>query len=267
MGGASTTVNFNDTSEYMFRNSSTQKGGFEGNIGHTDTDIDIATSGTEDVEKLAVLLTDADRTKLRTQIETLEACAVATFCSDKASLVEHALAAWQRALTFYPEFRALLEAELVDVRAETMNAILMYETQWARIAGSSLNCLVAEMSVKAQVELGRRISGIVAEQLRRAKEHETDALKNAFEKEFSARARVTEVGISGINSFWQVLRGAEVTEVTDRDYTEARNEDQRVTNLLGKFYHEGIDIADSDGAYALAGDAVSASQGIAGIIT
>ena len=107
----------------------------------------------------------------------------------------------------------------------------------------------------------------MAEQLRRAKEHETEALKNAFEKEFSARARVTEVGISGINSFWQVLRGAEVTELTDRDYTEARGEDQRVTNLLGKFYHEGIDIADSDGAYALAGNAVSASQGIAGIIT
>ena len=267
MGGANTTVNFNDTSEYMFRNSSTQKGGFEGNIGSTSTDVDTDTAGTEDVEKIATLLTAADRTQLRAQIATLEECAVNTFCADKASLVSHALMAWDRALNFQPEFRALLEDELVDVRAETMNAILMHEAQWSRIAGSSLNCLVAEMTTKAQIELGRRISGIIAEQLRRAKEHETEALKAAFEKEFSARARVTEVGISGINSFWQVLRGSEVSEITDRDYTETRNEDQQVTNLLGKFYHEGIDIADSDGAYALAGNAVSASQGIAGIIS
>lgn len=264
MGGV--TINFNDTSEYMFRNSSTQKGGFEGNVGTTWTDTDIDITGTEDVSRSQELLTGLDRTQLRSQIDALEACAVTSFCSDKSDLITRAGNAWDRALALYPTFKSLLDTQTTDLKEEILDQIYLMRSQWARTAGSSLNCLVQEMESDAQVELARRVAGVVAEQLRAFKEHETEAIRQAFEMQFAARAKMAEIGLSSMNTLWNILRGAEVQDITDRDYTENRDEDTNTINLLGKFYHEGIDISDSDGSYALAGDAVSASQAIANLI-
>lgn len=261
-----TTINFNDTSEFMFRNSSTQKGGFEGNIGLKTINVDLDVLGTEDVLRNGELLDAADRTQLRAAIDSLEACTVANFCADKADLITRATTAWDRAVSLSPAFQVLLDNEVDDLTTEMLNQIYLNQSQWARIAGSSLNCLVADMTTKAQIEMTRRITGVIAETLRRFKEHETAAVLQAFEMQFSGRARMAEVGLSGLNVMWNVLRGAQTTEVTDRDYTEARDERNSTFDLLGRFYHEGIDISDSDGSYALAGTAASVSQGIASLI-
>ena len=261
-----TTINFNDTSEYMFRNSSTQKGGFEGNIGLKTINVDLDVLGTEDVVRNGELLDAADRMQLRAAIDSLEICTVAAFCADKADLITRATTAWNRAIALYPTFQTLLDNEVDDITTEMWNQIYLNQNQWARIAGSSLNCLVADMTTKAQVEMTRRVTGIIAESLRRFKEHETAAVMQAFEMQFNGRARMAEVGLSGLNVMWNVLRGAQTSEVTDRDYTEARDESNRTFDLLGRFYHEGIDISDMDGSYALAGSAASVSQGIAALI-
>jgi hypothetical protein len=266
IGSGGTTVNFNDTSEYMFRNSSTKKGGFEGNIGTTTTDVALDISGTEDISRTGSLLDAADRTQLRAAIASLETCTVDSFCTDKGDLVTRAGTAWDRAIALYPTFAALLEDELDDLKAEMLAQIYQNQNQWARIAGSSLNCLVANMTSAAQVDMTRRVAGVIAERLARFKEHETQAIVQAFEIQMNARARMQETGMSGLNALWQVLRGAETTELTDRDYTEARDEDNTTFNLLGRFYHEGIDIADLADTYNTSDDAISVSQGMAALI-
>jgi len=261
-----TTINFNDTSEYMFRNSSTRKGGFEGNVGTKIVNVDLKVDGTEDITRTGTLLTDDDRAQLREAIVSLETCTVDTFCTDKADLTTRAGAAWDRAISLYPDFRTLLGDEIDDLKTEMLNHIYLNSNQWARTAGSSLNCLVQEMTTKAEIEVTRRIAGHIAESLRRFKEHESTAIAQAFEMQMNARARMQEVGLSGLNIMWGVLRGAETIELTDRDYTENRDEGNRTFDLLGRFYHEGVDVADNDGAYGTATAAIGDSLGIAALI-
>lgn len=261
-----TTINFNDTSEYMFRNSSTQKGGFEGNVGTKFAGTDLDVLGTEDVERSGELLNLADRDQLRAAITVLEAQSVTQFAGDKLTLVDKAGLAWDRAFGMYPVFQDLLDTEIDDMRTEMLNNLYLNTNQWARTAGSSLNCLVADMTSKAQIEIARRLAGQIAESLRRFKEHESQAVAQAFEMEMSARGRMQEIGLTNMNVLWQTLRGAETTETTDRDYTEARDENTNTFDLLGRFYHEGIDVSDNDGSYSIAGNAVSDSLGISSLI-
>lgn len=261
-----TTINFYDTSEYMFRNSSTKKGGFEGNFGMTDTNTDVDTTGAEDVTRTQTLLLETDRDQLRAQILKLEACAVDAFCTDKGDLVTRAGTAWDRAISLYPSFQSLLNAELEDLKTEMLNNIYLWRNQWRRTAGSSLNCLVQEMETKAEIEMTRRIAGHVAESLRRFKEHETAAIAQAFEHQMTARLRTNEVGLSSMNAIWSILRGSSVEDITDRDYTENRDEDQTTWNMLGKFYHEGIDISDNSGSYNTADAAIGVSEGWAALV-
>lgn len=253
-------INFNDTSEYMFRNSSTQKGGFEGNFGTKTTDVEIDIDGTEDVNRTGEQLTEADRTQLRAAIALMEASTVTAFATDKADLSTKAQVAWDRAVALYPAYRAQMQIELDDIRTEMLNTILLQTSQWARIAGSSLNCLVAEMRLKAETELARRLTGIVADRLMRFNEIESQAIAQAFDMNMNSRGQMQNMGLSNLNALWGILRGAHTTEVTDRDYTENRDEDNTTFDLLGRFYHEGVDISDNDGSYNTASAAVSASE-------
>ncbi len=267
MGGSSSSVTFNDTSEYLYRNSSTKRGGFEGNIGNVNTDTSLDVSGTEDIIREQEQLSQTERNRVASMITTLTACATDQLCGDKADLKTRAGTAWDRALSLYPEHKAQLDILLDDLKTDTIDRICLAKTQWARTAGSSLNCLVQSMEARAQVELARRIAGIVAESHMQFRQHETDAIAAAFTMNMQARLEPVKLGLSQIGTLYSILRGAVVTEVTDRGYTEARDEDTNQFTAMGKFFHEASSIAASEGTYAGdADDAIGAAQAIAGII-
>lgn len=258
--GGGTTINFEDTSQYMFRNSSTQRGGFEGHVGaqYVDTDIDI--EGTEDINRTQELLTEDDRDRIRATLAQLDAVSAAQIAGDRTDMTAKAALAWDRAISLWPDTKALIDQEVGDLKDEMLQYIFLWESQWARTAGSSLNCLVQGMRVKATTELTRRLAGIIAERTTRFKEHETQAIAQAFQDNLNARMEPAKVAFQQIANLYGVLRGAHTIDATDRDYTESRDEDVLRIDLLGKFYHEGIDVSDNDGAYGLADSAVSASQ-------
>lgn len=243
-------VNYYDTSEYMYRNSSSDKGGFKGTIGLVDVDDDLDVTGSEDIEQVQTQLLEADQEQLRDMIAALTLCSTEQLCADKLELTQRADAAWSRALNLYPVYAQLLEDELDDLKAETYAYICLAESQWARTAGSSLNCLVQSMKNKAEVELARRMAGMVAESLRRMKEHETEALRLAFEKELTGRMEPVKTGLQQIGTLFSVLRGATTTDVTDRDYTEHREADVMTKTAMGDFYYEGTVVSDNSDTYA-----------------
>lgn len=248
--GCEVTNNFNDTSEYIYRNSSLDKAGFKVSYGDVDTDTTLDVEGTEDISQTQTLLTAADQEQIRGMIDTLTICTTEQLCQDKSDLMSRANLAWNRALALYPEYRIQLQADLDDLRAERHAYICLMEQQWARTAGSSLNCLVQGMRNKAEVELARVMAQAIAESNRRMKEHETEALRNAFEKELTARMEPVKTGLNQIGTLFSVLRGATLTDITDRDYTEHRNEEVNQHTLLGDFYHEAQSTAENSGTYA-----------------
>jgi len=266
--GGSTTVNFNDTSEYMYRNSSIKKGGFRGNVGFTRTDTSLDVDGTEDVTRTQDQLLAADRDLLRQNIAVIHDCALNRMCSNATTLEGRADYAWDRAINLYPTLRTLLDDEITALKFETMQRIRLAEYAWRRIAGSSLNCAVAHLDSSAENELSVRVAGVVAEALQKYKMHETEAIARAFADNLNARLEPSKVMFAHVGTLWQILRGAQVTDVTDRDYTEARDEDTTVFDARGEFYHEATAIADNSGTYA--GDADQAyadSVAIAGGIS
>lgn len=257
-------VNYYDTSEYMYRNSSSEKGGFKGTIGLVDVDDDTDTSGTEDINQVQTQLTEGDQEHLREMILALTECTTEQLCVDKTDLKARANQAWTRALNLYPVYKDALDAELDDLKAETYAWICMMESQWARTAGSSLNCLVQSMKNKAEVELARRMAGMVAESLRRMKEHETEALRIAFENDLTARMEPNKTGLSQIGSLFAILRGATTTDVTDRDYTESSERDTMTKTAMGDFYYENTVVSDNEGTYKSdTASAASAAMAIA----
>lgn len=257
-----TVINFNDTSEYMFRNSSIKKGGFDANVGYQRGTSDLDVEGAEDVTQTQELLTEADRAQLRSMINALTVCTTEQLCSDKSDLRARANQAWNRALNLYPVYREQLDAELEDLRAEMFANILMWENQWARTAGSSLNCLVQGMRNKAVVDLSRRMSAAIAESNLRMKEHETEALARAFDKELQSVVQPTQMGLNQIGTLFQILRGARAEEVTDRDYTENRDETTSQSSITGRFYYEGTEISDNAGEYGQADAAIATANPI-----
>lgn len=260
-------VTFNDTSEYLYRNSSTKRGGFEGNVGKVSTDTSLDVDGTEDIRRDQEQLSTAERDRISAMIGTLTVCATDQLCSDKADLKTRAGFAWDRAISLYPEHKAQLDLLLDDLKQDTIDRICLAKVQWARTAGSSLNCLVQSMEARAQVELARRIAGIVAESHLQFRQHETEAIARAFADNLNARLEPVKLGLSQISALYSVLRGAVVTEITDREYTEQRDEDTDQLTLMGKFFHEASSISANEGTYASdAADAASAAQAIAGII-
>ena len=244
-----TVVNFNDTSEYQFRNSSVKKAGFNVTYGDVDTDTEWDMNGTEDITQTQTLLTDADRAQLRSMISTLTACTTEQLCTDKTDLKTRAELAWNRALNLYPVYREQLQADLDDLLAERHAYICLAEQQWARTAGSSLNCLVQGMRNKAEVELARAMAQAIAESNRRMKEHETEALAQAFNKELNARMEPVKTGLQQIGTLFSVLRGAVTEDVTDRDYTEHRTEEIDQHTLQGQFYHEAQVVSENEDTY------------------
>lgn len=255
MGGTGSTANneqtitFEDTSEYIYRNSSKATGGFKATIGTVNTNTDLDTTGSEDINRTQQLLNDADLADLRADLEALTQCTVDEFCQDKADLKTRAGLAWDRALDLYPTYRTELDAQLDDLKQETYNRICLWESQWARTAGSSLNCLVQSMKNKAEVELARRIAAVIAETNMRMKEHETQALAQAFADNLNARLEPSKIAFSKIGAMWGVLRGATVTDVTDRDYVENKNENRNEITAMADFYHEVVDWGENDGEY------------------
>ena len=249
------------------RNSSTKRAGFEGEIGYIRTDTELDISGREDVNRDTDVLDEVERERIKEQIGVLSACTVAAFCDDKASLVTKAGLAWDRAWTLFPTYREELDNELDDLKQEFMDYICLWEQQWARMAGSSLNSIVIRLRMKAQVELARRLAGIIAERRLQAKEHETEAIAQAFADEWKARQDSNQLGFGQIGMLYQILKGAKIIDVTDRDYSENRDEDKNQFTAMGKFYNEGIDISDQSGTYSSeVGDAWSSAEGVAGII-
>lgn len=248
-GEVNNEITFNDTSEFVYRNSSTRRGGFEGVLtgGRVDTDLDI--SGTEDVVREQEEMTEADRVLLRDNIATLTACAVAQLCPDKATLGQRSDFAWDRAITLFPDLRMLLDAEIEDLREDTRAYICLWENQWARTAGSSHNSLVLDLKNRAVTELSRRIAGIIAERLHQYKQHETEAITQAFMDSLNARMQPTQIAYNHIGTLYGILRGSATTNITDRGYTEGR--DERATNFqgTGKFFHDVTDISDASGNY------------------
>lgn len=247
--GDGNSVTFEDTTEYIYRNSSIKKAGFKVSYGDVDTDTTTDTEGTEDITQTQTLLTESDREQLRNMILALTTCTTEQLCADKTTLQDRAQIAWNRALDLYPTYRAQLQAELDDLLAERHAYICLMESQWSRTAGSSLNCLVQGMRNKAEVELSRVMAQAIAESNLRMKEHETQALMQAFEAEMGSRMEPVKAGLNQIGTLYSVLRGAQTEDVTDRDYTEHREEEQDQNTLLGDFYHEAQSISDDEGTY------------------
>lgn len=262
-----TDITFNDTSEFMYRNSATKRGGFEGTITGGSGSTDLAVSGNEDLLKTQEELTDADRVLLRSNIKTLTDCAVAALCTEKTSLSSRNELAWARAIGMFPELQALIDAEITDLKAETEAYICLWETQWARTAGSSHNSLVISMKNKAATELSRRLAGIIAERLGTYKQMETEAISRAFTDGLTATTNLTQLGFTHIGTMYQVLRGSVATSTTERLYSENRDESRREFQASGKFFHDVTDISDNSGDYnGELSSAYSASQSIAGSI-
>jgi hypothetical protein len=261
------TVEFNDTSQFLHRNSSTKRGGFEGNLGNVKTTTDLDVDGTEDIMREQEQLSTTERNRVAAMIGALTVCATDQLCGDKADLKTRAGVAWDRAVSLYPEHKAQLDLLLDDLKVETINRICLAKNQWARTAGSSLNCLVQSMETKAQVELARRISGIIAESHMQFRQHETEAIVAAFDRNMSARLEPMKLGLNQIGTLYSVLRGAVTTDVTDRNYTEARDESTNQFTAMGKFFHEASSISASEGTFAGDADnAALAAQAIAGIL-
>ena len=260
------TITFEDTSEFMFRNSATETGGWKAEIGTVLNTSSLDISGQEDVVRDQELLNDADREDLRSMIATLTECTTDQLCDDKADLKERAGLAWDRAWNLYPTYREQLDAELEELREDTIEYICLWEQQWARTAGSSLNCLVQGMKNRAEVELARKLAGVIAESNRRMKEHETQAIAQAFTDNLNARMEPNKLALGQIGALWGVLRGATVRDITDRDYTEDRNENTLQITAMGKYYREAEDWSENEGTYAaevneLAGMADAAAAG------
>lgn len=254
-------------SDYTFRNSATKRGGFRGNVGYTSTDTDIDIDGSEDIRRSQDLLTEADRADLRSQITKLTACVIDTFCTDRADLKEKAEWAWNRATTLYPTTKALLDEELAALRDDTINRICQREAMWARTAGSSLNCLVQNMKIRAEIELTRELAGVTAKYLMDHKVHETQAIVQAFADNMSAKMNTTQLSFQQVSALYGLLRGARVDDVTDRDYSEDRSENTMVIDARGEFFHEVTSIADNYGEYDTELDDVfTTSQSVAGPI-
>lgn len=255
-------MTINDTSGNIYRNSSTKRGGFEGEIGLITTNRNLDIDGTEDVIRDIDVLSAVERDRIADMISQLTACTTAALCSDKDDFVTKAGLAWDRAWSLFPTYRAELDAELVDMKAEMLDEICLLESQWARTAGSSLNTLVQRMRAKSVEELARRISGMIADRRLQAKEHETQAIAQAFEMYMNARMEPNKAAFAQIGTLYSILKGAITHDVTDRDYTENRDEDEDKITAMGKFYHEAIDVSDASGTYSADVDSAWAASNL-----
>lgn len=233
-GSSKTTINFEDTSQYIFRNSSRNRGYFEGEAGYVSTSDDRTSNTT--------LLTDTELDRLNTQIDTMATLGIDGLVADKPELVDRADAAWDRAIALYPAFKALTEDRLADLKAEMLAQIQLMTNQWARTAGSSLNCLVQKMQTDAETEMARRMAAVISSDYKDMVVHETQAMASAFEAELKARAGVDETAINSVATLTNILRGSKAKEVDERDIHELR--------VMGKFGHEAEDWSDNNGTYS-----------------
>lgn len=231
---SSTNITFEDTSQYIFRNSSRNRGYFEGEAGYVST--------SDDTDTTARQLTEAEVARLNSEIDALAAVSISELGADKTSLTAMADIMWDRAQDLYPTFKTLTDDKLADMKAEAIAQICLMESQWARTAGSSLNCLVGKMRTDAETEMARRMAAAVAADYSGMFQHETQALQIAFEAGMKARLSPVELGLNTLSSLTNILRGAYSTQDTNRDVHEVR--------VMGKFGHEAEDWSDNNGTYS-----------------
>ena len=265
MGSTTVNNNFEDKSDYIYRNSSTKKGGGRGNVQNTNTSSSLNITGTEDVARDTEALTAADRDLLRSNISTIHSCALDRMCGNATTLEERANYAWSRAIDLYPQMQVLLGDQLEALRLTAMNKICLAEYQWNRIAGSSLNCQVAGLKSEAESLLTTRLAGVVAEALERYKIAESQAIAQAFGDNLAARTEPSKIIFAHVGNLWELLKGSEIRDVTDRDYGEQRAESSNTTQVGFELYYEALSIADNSGTYISdVNDAFAAAQAVAG---
>lgn len=271
MGGggatADNTLTFNDTSEFMYRNSSTKRGGFEGSVGLVTNSTNLDIDGDEEIVKAAVLLSTAERDAIKLQVKTLNDCVIANFCAERADLYDKARTSWDRAITLYDDTRADIQAELDNIKAEGVNMVCLNKLQWERTAGSSLNTTVLLLQADAEVALTQKLAALLAERIPQLRQAETQAMAQAFTDMLNSRMEPAKLALAHMGTLYGILRGSTVSDTTNRSYVEGRDEDSRQFTLMGKFFHDVTDIADNSGAYAAElDDAFGASTAIAGVI-
>ena len=242
--------NFEDKSDYIYRNSSTKKGGGRGYLDRTTTNTNLNIDGSEDVARDTQALLAADRTLLRNNIATIHNCALDRMCGNADTLEDRANYAWNRAVALYPTMQALLADQLEALRLETIQRICLAEYQWNRIAGSSLNCQVAAFKSEAESLLATRLAGVMAEALEKYKIHESQTISQAFADNLAARTEPSKIIFAHVTNLWEILKGSEIRDVTDRDYAEQRDEDVSSTKIGFELYYEALSIADNSGTYA-----------------
>ena len=237
LGGAtsaSTTNNTTeDTSQYIFRNSSRMRGYFEGDAGYVDTDDDRSTT--------ADLLSTTEMARLNNNIDTLIASSVDQLATAAGDLQTRASTAWDRATSLYDTFKGLTDDKLADLKAEMLSQIYARQVQWAITAGSSFNCIVQSMTTEAEVDLARRMAGVIADDYAGMVKHETEAMASAFEMELKAQITPIELGLNSLSALMSTLRGSHSAENVSRDVKEVR--------ATGKFGHEAEDWTASNGTY------------------
>lgn len=253
MGGgggatANNTLTFEDTSEFIFRNSSTDRSGFHVDAQYTDENIGKVTDLTDNQTETTELLDQACRDLIKQKVEAMLAVADDTTIN-RDYLKDNALKAWDRACNLYPEYQLWSDDTVADILAEGVERICENKTQWSRIAGSSLNCVVQSLEVRAQTELSRKLFAERSRWRKDMLEHQTQAIRDAFEMEMAARMNTAQIPFTSAVGLLQVLRGAEATGTVARTTNEVADTDVQKVFLGGRYWVDAQSVSDDQGAY------------------
>lgn len=253
-GGASANneITFNDTSEYIYRNSSEKSGGGTIEAGTVRENRDRNTDISEDITDQSTALDQACRDQIKGMVTTLEA-QVTSLAQDTTDVQGLAQVVWDSALSLHDDVDAKLTDRLDDLKAETLNRIMSYELQWQRTAGSSLNCIVLDMTNKATTEMARRMSAVAAEMLFQAQGAQQDAIHTAFQDQMTARSQPRQLAFGHMGTLLGVLKGSLVDTTRNRDVLESMDENASQTKLMSNLFYSAKSVADNSGQYA--GDA------------
>lgn len=258
------TVTLQDTSQYTYRNSSEKHSGFTFEGGFTNEDRDRTTDVDEDETQNTQSLDAACRQMIKDMVTTLKH-QVDNSAAEKDHLVEKAHYAWDRAVSLYPEFQTNLSAEIDDLKADMLARICQWTDQWSRMAGSSLNCQVQQMKIRAETDLARRLAAVIANKMHDQSKHETSAIQQAFQKEFQAHWGTRQIDYGHMSNLLAILKGANIDTIRERDVVEQVDETVNQIRAMGNYFSQARSIADNSGEYAgNVDDLAAAATAIAG---
>ena len=239
---------FQDTSEFIYRNSSEKAAGFTFEAGTVNEDRSI----NEDIVVTTEALDAACRTDIKDMITTLKVDAQ-NHVDDRDHLITRAHAAWDRAIALYTDFETQLTAETDDIKTEFTDRICAAELEWQRTAGSSLNTLVQDMKARSEAELARRLAGVISTRLQGFRNDETNAIANAFQHEFIAHHQTAQISLSQLIGLGNLLKGSIATQTTDRDLSE----DVDQIRAMGNYFRNAKTISDDQGTHSGEVDSVA----------